>query len=45
MFNKAFPGYKAVVTAQEMAVLISDFAIKGHKYFNGKIIPVSVNTP
>ena len=45
MFNKAFPGYKAAVSAQEMAVLISDFAVKGHKYFNGKIIPVSVNTP
>ena len=45
MFNEAFPGYKAAVSAQEMAVLISDFAVKGHKYFNGKIIPVSVNTP
>jgi len=45
MFNEAFPGYKAVVTAQEMAVLISDFAVKGQKYFNGKIIPVSGSTP
>lgn len=45
MFNKAFPGYKAAVSAQEMADLISDFAVNGQKYFNGKIIPVSVNTP
>jgi len=45
MFNEAFPGYKAAVTAQEMAILISDFAVKGDKYFNGKIIPVSGNTP
>ena len=45
MFNEAFPGYKAAVTAQEMAVLISDFAVKGQKYFNGKIIPVSGSTP
>jgi len=45
MFNEAFPGYKAAVSAQEMAVLVSDFAVNGQKYFNGKIIPVSVNTP
>ena len=45
MFNEAFPGYKAAVSAQEMADLISDFAVNGQKYFNGKIIPVSVNTP
>jgi len=45
MFNEAFPGYEAAVTAQEMAVLISDFAVKGQKFFNGKIIPVSGSTP
>jgi len=45
MFNEAFPGYKAAVTAQEMAVLVSDFAVNGQKYFNGKIIPVSGSTP
>ena len=45
MFNEAFPGYEAAVSAQEMAVLISDFAVKGQKYFNGKIIPVSGSTP
>ncbi len=45
MFNEAFPGYKAAVSAQEMAVLISDFAVNGQKYFNGKILPVSINTP
>jgi len=45
MFNEAFPGYKAAISAQEMAILISDFAVKGQKYFNGKIIPVSGSTP
>ncbi len=45
MFKEAFPGYKAAVTAQEMAVLISDFAVMGQKYFNGKILPVSGSTP
>lgn len=41
MLEEAFPGYKAPVTAKEMAVLVSDFAVKGQKYFNGKILPVS----
>ncbi len=45
MLEEAFPGYKAPVTAKEMAVLVSDFAVKGQKYFNGKIIPVSGSTP
>jgi len=45
MFEEAFPGYKAPVNAKEMAEFISDFAINGHKYFNGKILPVAVNNP
>jgi NAD(P)-dependent dehydrogenase (short-subunit alcohol dehydrogenase family) len=45
MLDKAFPGYKAPVDAKEMAEFISDFAVKGHKFFNGKIIPVAVNNP
>lgn len=45
MFEEAFPGYKAPVDAKEMAEFISDFALKGHKYINGKIIPVAVNNP
>jgi len=45
MFDEAFPGYKAPVGAKEMAEFISYFAMKGHKFFNGKIIPVAVNNP
>jgi 3-oxoacyl-[acyl-carrier protein] reductase len=45
MLNEAFPGYKAPVDASEMAEFISDFAFKGNKYMNGKIIPVAINNP
>jgi hypothetical protein len=45
MFNEAFPGSKAPVSALEMAEFIVDFAMNGHKYFNGKIIPVSLSNP
>jgi len=45
MFNEAFPGYKAPVDAKEMAEFISDFAMKGHKFMNGKILPVAVSNP
>ncbi len=45
MLVKAFPGYTAPLSAAEMAVFIKDFALTGHHYFNGKIIPVSLSTP
>lgn len=45
MLEEAFPGYKAPVTAKEMAGFISYFAINGHKFFNGKVLPVAVSTP
>lgn len=45
MLSKAFPGYKAPLKANEMANYIYDFAVNGHKYFNGKILPVSSTTP
>ncbi|MCM8567766.1 SDR family oxidoreductase [Gramella jeungdoensis] len=45
MLEEAFPGYKAPVTAKEMAEYIVDFSIKGHKYYNGKIMQVSNSTP
>jgi 3-oxoacyl-[acyl-carrier protein] reductase len=45
MLSKAFPNYKAPLRAHEMASFICDFAIKGSKFFNGKIIPVSSTTP
>jgi NAD(P)-dependent dehydrogenase (short-subunit alcohol dehydrogenase family) len=45
MFDEAFPGYSAPVSAKDMAEYISDFALHGHKFFNGKIIPVAINNP
>ena len=45
MLTKAFPGYKAPVNSGDMADFIIDFALKGHHYINGKIIPVSLSTP
>ena len=45
MLEEAFPGFKAPVEAMEMAEFICEFALKGHKFFNGKILPVAVNNP
>jgi NAD(P)-dependent dehydrogenase (short-subunit alcohol dehydrogenase family) len=45
MFNKAFPGYTAQLKPDEIASFITDFAVNGNKYFNGKILPVSISTP
>jgi len=45
MLTAAFPAYKAPLSATEMAVFVADFLVNGHKYFNGKVLPVSVSTP
>jgi NAD(P)-dependent dehydrogenase (short-subunit alcohol dehydrogenase family) len=45
MFRGAFPGIKAPLSTPEMAQFIADFAINGHRYFNGKVLPVAVSTP
>lgn len=45
MLEQAFPGYKAPVTAQEMAHFVLDFALNSGSYLNGKIIPVAKNNP
>ena len=45
MIQEAFPGYQAPLKASEMAAHIVDFALNGHKYYNGKILPVSLSTP
>ena len=45
MLSEAFPSYKAPLSAKEMAEFVADFAINGNKYFNGKILPVSLSTP
>jgi len=45
MLQKAFPNYTSTTNPAEMAEFIHDFAINGHQFFNGKIIPVSSTTP
>ena len=45
MFEEAFPGHKAPVSAKEMAQFIVDFALNGNKFFNGKVLPVAVDNP
>ena len=45
MLEEAFPGYKAPLTASEMASFIADFCLKAHQFMNGKILPISVSTP
>ncbi len=45
MLEKAFPGYESPVMAFEMGKFIADFALTGHKFFNGKVLPVAVTTP
>ncbi len=45
MLAQAFPGFQAPLSASQMADFIADFSLKGHAYFNGKVLPVSVSTP
>ena len=45
MFDKAFPGIKALQTPPQIAQFIADFAVTGNRYFNGKVIPVSISVP
>ena len=45
MLSQAFPGYQAPLTAREMAEFIVDFSVRGHRWFNGKVLPVSLSTP
>ena len=45
MLAEAFPGFRSPVSAGQMAAFISDFCLKGHHFFNGKVLPVAVTTP
>lgn len=45
MLEEAFPGYKAPINAADMADYIMDFALKGNRYYNGKLLQVSSSTP
>jgi len=45
MLTKAFPNYKAPISAKNMAAYIVNFALTGQKYFNGKVVEVASTTP
>lgn len=45
MLSEAFPGYKAPISAADMAEFVSWFLLNGHKFFKGKILPVSLSNP
>lgn len=45
MLEEAFPGFQAPVSPEEMAAYIKDFALSGHKFYNGKVLQVSSSTP
>ncbi|MBU1373352.1 MAG: SDR family oxidoreductase [Bacteroidetes bacterium] len=45
MLEQAFPGYQSPVQAFEMGQYIASFALTGHRFFNGKILPVALSTP
>lgn len=45
MLQEAFPGYEAPISPKEMADYIFNFALTGHKFYNGKVLQVSSTTP
>ncbi len=45
MLEEAFPGFKSDLSASQMASFVAEFALNGHQYFRGKIVPVSYSTP
>lgn len=45
MLQKAFPEYQAPMSAEKMGAYIKDFVLKGHQYYNGKILPIATTTP
>jgi short-subunit dehydrogenase len=45
MLAEAFPGFEAPLSSREMAGFIANFALTGHHFFNGKVLPVSLSTP
>lgn len=45
MLEQAFPGYNAPLQPEEMGNYIGEFILTGHRYYNGKILPVTTNNP
>jgi len=45
MLEKAFPGYQAPLSSEQMAKYIADFAITSASFISGKVLPVSLANP
>jgi 3-oxoacyl-[acyl-carrier protein] reductase len=45
MFREAFPKGKAAILPEDISKWIEEFAMTGHSFFNGKVIPVSSSVP
>jgi short-subunit dehydrogenase len=45
MLAEAFPGLNVNMDPETMGEFIAEFALTGHRYFNGKVLPVSNTTP
>ena len=45
MLEEAFPGYQAPLSADQMGDYVLNFALNGHQFYNGKVLPVSSGTP
>lgn len=45
MLSEAFPGLSVPMDAVSMAAYIAKFALTGHHFYNGKVLPVSNTTP
>lgn len=45
MLHEAFPGYEAMVSPNQMAAYICNFALTAHQWMHGRVIPVSLTTP
>lgn len=45
MLQGAFPGYKAPTSPATMAAHIAHFALEGHRWYNGQVLPVALSNP
>ncbi|HEX6981249.1 MAG TPA: SDR family oxidoreductase [Balneolaceae bacterium] len=45
MLESAFPGIEAPVNPEQMGTYIADFALNGSTFYNGKILPVTLQDP
>lgn len=45
MLQGAFPGYRAPTSPTTMATHIARFALEGHRWYNGQVLPVALSNP